>query len=391
MSGRGARAWFSRGVLLLLGLLFGLISAEVLLRLYFVAVPAPSDAPYLAEAMADYIRRPTREGEAVANPDDRINSLGFRDREPMDPKSETSFRILGIGDSFVFSLVPLEENFLRVAERELDEAIERPFDQAEMIFMGMGAWSPENEVGALESIGLRLDADFALLNFFVGNDVTDIPLKGKVLRGRLYYVGSPYPALNLLRKSMVYTLVERNLLYRLRDRLVERHVDARVETTRELIIPDSRDSKAALPSHYLHHQLKRLPVYEADSDSRMEKLWGRAEKAIERFDSLCRGANLPWALHLIPSEIQVDRQVRQRVLEALGRDAADYDFDHPQKRLRAFAESRGIRVVDPMAKMRQAHSPADPLYIQFDTHWNARGNRIAGEILADSLLSWIIQ
>lgn len=391
MGGRGARAWMMRGVLLMLGLLFGLLLAEVLLRLYFEIVPDPGDAPYLAEEKADYIRRPTREGEALANADDRINSLGFRDREPMHPKSESSYRVLGIGDSFVFSLVPLEENFLRVAEREIDARVAESYDGAEMILMGMGAWSPENEVGALESIGLQLDADFALLNFFVGNDVTDIPLKGKVLRGRLYYVGSPYPALNLLRKSMVCLLVERNLLYRLRDRLVERHVDAKVETTRELVIPASRDSEAVLPSHYLHHQLKRLSVYEADPDARMEKLWKRAEAAIERFDSLCRGADLPWALHLIPAEIQVDRLVRHRVLEALGRNSAAYDFDYPQKRLRAFAAARGIRVIDPMPAMREAHDPADPLYIQFDTHWNMRGNRLAGEAIADSILLWMAE
>ncbi len=385
----GGKTWLSCGGMLIGGLVFGLLLAEVLLRLYFTIVPTPSDSHYLADDLAGFIRRPTQPGERLAHEDDHINALGFRDREHDLTKDETTFRVLGIGDSFVFSLVPLDQNFLRVAERKLSNSPPRGFTQTEMIMMGMGAWSTENEVGALESIGLDLEPDFVLLSFFVGNDVTDIPLTGKVLRGRLYYEGSPYPVLNFLRKSMVYLLLERNLLYRLRDRLINRQVDAKVPTTSELIIPDMRDEEALLPDHYLHHQMKRLRVYESPPDPRVEKLWERAEAALEHFDDLCRSAGLPWALHLIPAEIQVDEKVRARVLEALGQEATGFDFDYPQNRLRDFAEKHEIRIVDALPLMRSKHNPDDPLYIQFDTHWNTRGNRLAGEALADSISFWM--
>ncbi|MBC8367985.1 hypothetical protein H8E52_11280 [bacterium] len=219
--------------------------------------------------------------------------------------------------------------------------------------------------------------------------MTDIPLKGKVLRGRLYYVGSPYPLLNLLRKSMVYLLLERNMLYCLRDRLITRQVDAKVETTPDLIIPDEPDLDATIPAHYLHHQMKRLQVYEVGPSRRIEKLWRRAEAALVQISELCREEGTPLVLHLIPAEIQVDGHARSRVLEALGHSAESYDFDYPQRRLREFASRNGIRVFDSLPLMRKEHDPAEPLYIQFDTHWNTRGNHVAGKALADSISVWM--
>ena len=43
-----------------------------------------------------------------------------------------------------------------------------------------------------------------MVNFFVGNDVTGIPVRGRVIRGNVYPTTSPLPVRNLLRKSQLF-------------------------------------------------------------------------------------------------------------------------------------------------------------------------------------------
>lgn len=115
-------------------------------------------------------------------------------------------------------------------------------------------------------------ADLITLSFFVGNDVIGIPIRGRVHRGRMYYVGSSRPVLNVLRKSPIFQL---------------------------------------------------------------------AEKVIRESDGILT-----------------------------------------QRRLHEFAETHGFTIVDPLPQLRTQHSRDDRLYIPTNTHWNVKGNRLAGEILA---------
>ncbi len=101
------------------------------------------------------------------------------------------------------------------------------------------------------------------------------------------------------------------------------------------------------------------------------------------FDELCSEADVPWVLHIIPSEVQVDQDVRGQVVERLGLSHDLYDFDAPQRRLHAMAEAHGFVVHDPLPALRVLNDRSGRLYIPNDTHWNVRGNRVAGEMLAD--------
>ena len=357
-------------------LLLALLLAEGGLRIYFRVAGAPAGSRYLPDPDAGYRLRPGPFWEDDRDPSDIVNSFGFRDREPIVPKPEETVRIVGIGDSFVLGAVPLDENFLRVAESDLSARLSGTERRVEVAMMGLGGYGPENEVGVLRSAALRISPDLVVLCFYVGNDVTGVALRGEVLGGELYFTRSNDPLHDLLRRSRLFVLAERALInaWRLRNLEKQRGRGADEEPV----------DPFAPTLYYRLIQKKRLPVYETPTAAGTERLWRRAESALAAFDSLCAAAGVPWILLLIPTEEQVDERVRGRVLESLSADTARYDFDAPQRRLRAFAAARGIDALDLLPAFRAA-GDEPRLYIPNDTHWNREGNALAGSILADRI------
>ena len=67
----------------------------------------------------------------------------------------------------------------------------------------------------------------------------------------------------------------------------------------------------------------------------------------------------------------------------------DYDRDFPQAAMVSHCRERGIEVLDLLPLLR-AHlrTGGDRPYHLRDTHWNAVGNRVAGEALGRRLAAW---
>ena len=365
-----------------------LAAAEGLVRLFHAASSTPADSPYIPDRDAGFRLRPDLPSASLRHEDERVNSLGFRDREHSIEKPPGTCRILGIGDSFVYGDVRLKDNFLRVTESELTDRLSGRWPSVEMVMMGLGGYSPENALGVLRSGALDLAPDLVTLNFFVGNDVTGIPTKGRVYRGRLYYIGSSQPVLNVLRKLRIFQLSEKAIRV-LGSIVAQQRLGEEPEASGETETGNTDEEETAVGSFpwgdFVMIQARRLPVFLDPPRRRTLKLWEEAEGYLLEFDSLCREADVPWILHVIPSEVQVDPEIRQLVLEALSLSEEAYDFDAPQRRLHDFANAHGITIVDPLPELRAQHSRSDRLYIPNNTHWNVKGNRIAGEILAEAV------
>ncbi len=380
---------FARRLLaLLIVVTVTLAAAEGLVRLFHAAVPTPADSPYIPDPNAGFRLRPDLPSASLRHEDERVNNLGFRDREHSIEKPPGTCRILGIGDSFVYGDVRLKDNFLRVTESELADRLTERWPSVEMVMMGLGGYSPENALGLLRSGALDLSPDVVTLNFFVGNDVTGIPTRGRVYRGRLYYVGSSQPVLNVLRKLRIFQLSEK-AIRELGSIVARRRLGEEPEAPAEVETGNTDEVGTAIGSYpwedFVMIQSRRLPVFLEPPHRRTLKLWEEAENYLLEFDRLCREAEVPWVLHVIPSEVQVDPEIRRLVLEALSLPEEAYDFDAPQRRLHDFAEAHGITITDPLPELRAQHSADDRLYIPNNTHWNVKGNRLAGEILAAAI------
>jgi hypothetical protein len=366
----------------LLGLLLGMVLAEGVTRIYLEVLGAPSDASYVSDPGAGYKLRPQSASEDTT--DYHVNSLGYRDREHPAQAAPGVRRVVGIGDSFVFGEVRLRDNFLRVAEGTLNERADSSGgrvpgrERVEMFLMGLGGYSPENYVGVLRATGLPVRPDLVLLCFFIGNDVTGIPTRSRVMHGELYAVGSANRWLNLLRKSRLFVYAERYAFFRLRA--------ARLRAARTPGAGAEGAPAAGLIARF--HDLverNRLPVFLRLPSEKMEALWREAESCLADFDRTCRAAGVPWALVIIPDEIQVSAAERARLYRRLGLDEGEYDFSEPQRRLLDFASRHSVPVLNLLPFLQGADTERAPTYEADETHWNVKGNRIAGEAVASFL------
>jgi hypothetical protein len=98
----------------------------------------------------------------------------------------------------------------------------------------------------------------------------------------------------------------------------------------------------------------------------------------------------PFAVLLIPDEFQVEDDVWAEVAERAGA----LDRERPQRELAAFCRERGLALVDPLPALRGAEPLASGrrhVYHLRDTHWNARGNALAGAALADALSALLVR
>lgn len=84
---------------------------------------------------------------------------------------------------------------------------------------------------------------------------------------------------------------------------------------------------------------------------------------------------------VIPDELQVNDALFQRLTG--GRSG--YDRDYPQNRIAEFCRSRDVDCLDLLPALREAQR-SQRTYHRRDTHWNANGNRVAGERLAERLI-----
>ena len=95
-----------------------------------------------------------------------------------------------------------------------------------------------------------------------------------------------------------------------------------------------------------------------------------------------RGARL--AVLVIPTKVQVQKDVRARLLRAYGLREADFDFDAVEQQLEAWGRPKDVPILTVRHEMERA-AAAEPLYFQLDGHWNRAGHRIAGAALASQL------
>jgi len=357
-------------LLVLGGVFVAFMIGEVAARIILPLLPDPPGTPFVGDEACMYRLRPSAPDRYPEDHDNHINEYGFRDRGYPLAKPAGSYRLLGLGDSFVYGAVSIEDNFLRVAERTLN-------DGTDILLMGVPGWSTENELGVLEDFGLGLEPDLVIVNFFVGNDVTGIPVRGRVIRGNIYPTTSPLPVRNLLRKSQLFVMFESLVLRGMMRQLKDDEAKASAVNVESGPTPVSELYLKIVPHN--------LPVFLREPDPRTAALWDEAEGYLRRIDEICRTAGVPWLLVLIPDEMQVDSVVRSQVLARLAISRDDYDFDAPQRRLNSWAADQGVPVLDLLPIMRFQHRPAARLYVPNDTHWSERGNITAGQAVAEAI------
>src|SRR5262245_977127 len=100
-----------------------------------------------------------------------LNSRGFNDVEFSARKTPGTIRVLGIGDSFAFGVVPYEYNYLTLIEQYLKQS----GHNVELVNMGIPGIGPFHYLSLLVQEGFALNPDRVLLSFYIGNDFDEHP------------------------------------------------------------------------------------------------------------------------------------------------------------------------------------------------------------------------
>jgi len=353
-----------------LALIVALALAEVVTR-----VVHPDEPGQLANQLAKSVM----EGEPVQRDSKtfngipvKINDLGFRDDEEFPrAKPAGEKRILFLGDSFLYgAYLHQAETLPKVCERALSR--EAPIRSIALCLPG---WSTKHEEAAFVLQGAAVSPDVVVLCFFVGNDMTenlrndDIALHGKhdmyvfEKQRRLY--------MRTLECSKLFRLWEATALY---DRIAHNRDDPNAP-------PGLREGYYWKMQHLRFEQWHK----EAWKDSPvMVSAWAATAEFFEKLVASVRGAGAKLVVLVIPDEFQVDAKKRATLCERFELDEKEYDLEQPQRAVAELCRKADVPCVDVLPAFR-AEGAQGGLYLDLDTHWNAKGHALAGSILAPVL------
>jgi lysophospholipase L1-like esterase len=334
-------------VAMLLGVVIALLLGEVFLRIYqqinptFV-FPDRSYNRFRGKPFAD-------------DYDFKLNSKGFKDVEFDARKKPGGIRIIGIGDSFVFGIVPYRFNFLTLLEEHLlGDGL-----PVEVINMGIPGTSPREYLAVYLHEAFELEADIVLLCLFVGNDFEDSKRPPLIQS----YVAS------LIR----YLLVKQkhwkgNVIHGAKDYNDEQ--------------PDMTEDK------YLGIETQRSHVFRRDNPQ-FEHTFENTLRYVKQMHDLCRQQQCRLVVVVMPDEMQINNDLQNKVMSQFDTvQSAEWDFSLPNRRLAAELEVLGIPFIDLLDAFKTVPQERR-LYRPQDSHWNIAGNRLAAEVLAKHLSSML--
>ncbi|MCA8948318.1 MAG: SGNH/GDSL hydrolase family protein [Planctomycetes bacterium] len=303
-----------------------------------------------------------------------VNSGGYHDleffaREPDD------LLVCVVADSFGVGVVPYDYNFVTVAERSLADAVGADFDRVAIHNFGVASTGVQQYVYLVDHEVLALDPDLVVVAIFIGNDV---------LHG------------GLRNEPRKYSTFQRWAFWRVTTRAIRRQRVLREQPalaaigTSDIETPPFLDNPDLEPPHmttaqFLALERERFDVVRVDRPDIAEH-YDRLFLALDYLQHRLRDRLL---VVLIPDEFQVDDALFDEIVAA-DPSASQCDREAPNGLVREQCERLDISVLDLLPTLR-AHvrsGGARPYHLR-DTHWNAVGNRIAGEALAAWLSTWV--
>ena len=312
------------------------------------------------------------------------NALGYYD-EAFLPREEGGSLVVSLGDSFSLGAVPHPLHYTSLLEQRLGVPVYN---------FGAPGIGPPEYVHMLVEEALPLDPDVVVVGVFVGNDLSYAEVDA----------GLPAAGVrNWFQRDRVLLSVVARRLGRLAE---ERSRDAGtggLASVQGEQGPAEELSPAALSARFPWTADPALeePTLSAEAFLRLEtqraleicaadppNLDGFARRMLELRDA---AGERPLVVMLIPDEFQVEDALWRAVEASAG---VPLERDRPQRLVVPWLEVQGIPCLDllPILRSVPQSQPAGPgdvprrhLYHRQDTHFNARGNRVAADALASFL------
>ena len=316
----------------------------------------------------------------------RLNSRGFRDEEYSRERPAGSFRAVVLGDSFAFASggVPHRQHWPQVAEDELSRLIGRP---AELVSLGVPGVGLRFQLRLWQLEGSTLSPDLVIVAFCVGNDFND----------ELGLAVERAATDELAHRSVLFRSV-RNLLRLWRsgshrsDRGGPEGIDGVEQDPATVAVGGVEvdgstydpDRPTFSEQEFLAMVSRRMGVCRRVNRERATELAREAERVLAELEREVSLAGSELLVVAIPDEYQIDLDLAQRAMALRGLPIEDCDVEWPQQALADICRRLGIRCLDLLPVFRQ-EAGSGRLYRLRDTHWNIRGNALAGSEVAQRI------
>ena len=276
-----------------------------------------------------------------------LNSQGFKDEEFSEKKDDT-YRILGIGDSFSFGVVPYENNYLTLIESQFH--LENV--GVELLNMGIPNTRPRDYLSLLVKEGLVLQPDMVLLSFFIGND----------------FKGSK-------RKSREYSYIVSLLYYIIK---LQGKQESQYRYRSGKYCDDCPDYDQ---EQYLQIEFKRSSIYLVDNKDFSERLHN-VLFYLKEIRDICKKFNIKLIIAIIPDELQINQDLLREVKEVYYPNMTkdNWNIKLPNKALSNELDKLSIDNID---LYEYFAGSSQQLYKPRDTHWNIAGNQLAANIIQE--------
>jgi hypothetical protein len=280
--------------------------------------------------------------------DSRLNSLGFNDIEYERGKPPGVSRIAAIGDSVAFGVVPYGANYLTLLEREL-----APGKGVEVINLGVPGTEPRDYLSVLLQEGLAFDPDVIMVGMYIGNDFE-----------------------SAARKPHEYSFAATSLYFLWRLATVGMPAVVRTNTS----AGDYKDEEPTLEwEQFLEIEVGRARIFVED-DAAFQTRARRAVAYLRDMRDVAARVGAKMLVVVIPGEVQIDRELQDRVVRAHGSASDRFDFARPNRVLAAELSRAGIPFLD-LLPVFETEGQRTRLYKPRDTHWNLAGNRLAARTI----------
>jgi hypothetical protein len=314
----------------------------------------------------------------------RINSRGLRGPERPYEKPPGIVRVLALGDSFVEAF---RVGDAQTVTARLEEGLTTRGCRAEVINGGTAAYSTDQEYLFYRDEGRRYAPDVVVV-FAYHNDIPFLVLDD--------YLGVPKPRLDFSSQppSLAREPVPPYQPPPARPAPAIRGAPASylLEFVKDRLERTSAATYNRLARVGLWEPLRKLPMNEELHLFRVPELghlrpaWSAFTWTLDTLSKTVAASGGRLVVAYVPSRMEVNANTWELTRARYGLDEAVFDRSAVAGRIRYIAQRLGLPMLDLTAPLAREDGVLRPVYYPTDSHWNARGQEVAGRALSEFLV-----
>lgn len=331
------------------------------------------------------------------------NELGFNDTEFETPKPEGRYRIMALGDSFLYSMVPYPANVMTLTERAIKEKF--PNKNIDLLNFGIPATDVAGYRKAFALGLLRYDPDMVILHFYMGNDGPKIfsASRGEDMARTIFFDSQLVRfTINALR-VLIHTPTHAELREKVSTATL---LAERKRATRGI---GGTKVDPAVVEHTEAPERHKGPIFSEESfvdiaAKEFEEMYDLGATETERYFApivreldvirkLAKAHEIEFVIVAYPSVFQVYDAVREEYIAKVKLLTRYKTLD--EKRINSklandtlikYCKKQSVPFFDLTEPLRaETAKRKESIYIVRDTHWNVEGNEIAAKLEGEYL------